>query len=64
LIRTHAASWEQIVCYGMVNTLGQAAGAARVRFFFDGQMLEELGGTLYWAGEFLVNPSLIDKPLG
>lgn len=64
LIRTQAASWEQIVCYGMVNTLGQAAGAARVRFFFDGQMLEELGGTLYWAGEFLVNPSLIDKPLG
>jgi len=64
LIRTQAASWEQIVCYGMVNTLGQAAGATRVRFFFDGQMLEELGGTLYWAGEFLVNPSLIDKPLG
>lgn len=64
MIRTQAASWEQIVCYSMVNTLGQAAGAARVRFFFDGQMLEELGGTLYWAGEFLVNPSLIDKPLG
>lgn len=64
LIRTQAASWEQIVCYGMVNTLGKASGAARVRFFFDGEMLEELGGQIYWGGEFLVNPSLIDKPLG
>lgn len=64
LIRTQAASWEQIVCYGMVNTLGQAMGAARVRFFFEGEMLEELGGDIYWGGEFLVNPSLIDRTLG
>lgn len=64
LIRTQAASWEQIACYSLVNTLGEAMGAQRVRFFFDGQMLEELGGTLYWGGEFLVNPSLIDQPLG
>jgi len=64
MIRTQATSWEQIACYGMVNTLGEAIGATRVRFFFNGEMLEELGGTLYWAGEFLVNPSLIDKPLG
>lgn len=64
VIRTHAASWEQIVCYSMVNTLGRAMGASRVRFFFDGQMLEEIGGSLYWGGEFLVNPSLIDQNLG
>ena len=64
LIRTQAAAWEQIVCYSIVNTLGEALGAARVRFFFDGQVVEELGGTLYWAGEFLVNPSLIDQTLG
>ena len=64
LIRTQAAAWEQIVCYSMVNTLGRAMGATRVRFFFDSQMLEELGGTLYWGGEFLVNPSLIDQDLG
>ena len=64
LIRTQAASWEQIVCYSLVNTLGEAMGAQRVRFFFDGEMLEELGGTLYWGGEFLVNPGMIDQPLG
>lgn len=64
LIRTQAASWEQIVCYSLVNTLGESMGAQRVRFFFDGEMLEELGGTLYWGGEFLVNPGMIDQPLG
>lgn len=64
LIQTQAADWEQIVCYAMVNTLGKATGAARVRFFFDGQVVETLGNTLYWAGEFLVNPSLIDQSLG
>ncbi len=64
LIRTQAAQWEQIACYAMVNTLGKATGAARVRFFFGGQMAESLGGQLYWGGEFLVNPSLIDQSLG
>lgn len=64
LIRTQAAQWEQLSCYAMVNTLGKATGAARVRFFFDGQMVESLGGQLYWGGEFLVNPSLIDQSLG
>lgn len=64
LIRTQAAPWEQIVCYGMVNTLCQPLHATRVRFFFDGRMLEEIGGTLYWGGEFMLNPSLIDQPLG
>lgn len=64
LIRTQAAQWEQIACYAMVNTLGEALGATRVRFFFDGEMLEELGGVIYWGGEFLVNPSLIDRTLG
>lgn len=63
-IRTQAAEWEQIACYAMVNTLGKATGAARVRFFFGGQTVESLGGQLYWAGEFLVNPSLIDQSLG
>lgn len=64
LIRTQAATWEQIACYAMVNTLGKAAGATRVRFFFDGQVVETLGGQLYWGGEFLVNPSLVDRSLG
>lgn len=64
MIRTQAADQEQLACYAMVNTLGRATGAARVRFFFDGQVVEFLGNTLYWAGEFLVNPSLIDQSLG
>ena len=34
------------------------------RFFFGGGMLEELGGRLYWGGEFMLNPSLIDKSRG
>lgn len=64
LIRTEAAGWESVACYSMVNTLGDALGVKRVRFFFGGEVLEELGGTLYWGGEFLVNPGLIDHPLG
>lgn len=64
LIGAMTADQEQLACYAMVNTLGKATGAARVRFFFGGQMVESLGNTLYWAGEFLVNPSLIDQTLG
>lgn len=63
-IRALTADQEQLACYAMVNTLGKATGAARVRFFFDGQVVESLGSALYWAGEFLVNPGLIDQTLG
>lgn len=64
IIRENASSWEQVVCYGMVNTLCRATGAVRVRFFFDGKVLESLGGSLYWGGEFLYNPGMIDQTLG
>ena len=64
LLGTQAAEWEQQACYAMVNTLGEALGVKRVRFFFGGGMLEELGGRLYWGGEFMLNPSLIDKSRG
>lgn len=64
LIRQEAASWEQAACYGMVNTLCSAMGVKRVRFFFGGEVLSTLGGTLYWGGEFLHNPGLNDKSLG
>lgn len=64
LLSTQAAEWEQQACYAMVNTLGEALGVKRVRFFFGGGMLEELGGRLYWGGEFMLNPSLIDKSRG
>ena len=43
----------------MVNTLCEAAGVEHVRFFFDGQTVEALAGTLYWGGEFLRSPGLI-----
>ena len=64
LLGTQAAEWEQQACYAMVNALGEARGVKRVRFFFGGEMLEELGGRLYWGGEFMLNPSLIDKSRG
>lgn len=64
LLRSQGAAGEQNTCYSLVNTLCQSIGATRMRFFFDGQVIEELGGTLYWGGEFLMNPSLIDQTLG
>lgn len=64
LVRENAASWEQVVCYSMVNTLCRATGAARVRFYFDGKVTETLGGSLYWGGEFLYNPGMIDQTMG
>ncbi|MGN1021070.1 MAG: GerMN domain-containing protein, partial [Aristaeellaceae bacterium] len=39
---------ETLICYSMVNTLCEAAGVERARFFFDGQTVETLAGTLYW----------------
>ncbi|MGN0780042.1 MAG: GerMN domain-containing protein [Aristaeellaceae bacterium] len=53
------SSHETLSCYSMVNTLCQATGVARVRFFFDGQSVETLAGMLYWSGEFLRSPGLI-----
>ncbi|MGN0746756.1 MAG: GerMN domain-containing protein [Aristaeellaceae bacterium] len=50
---------ETLICYSMVNTLCEAAGVERARFFFDGQTVEALAGTLYWGGEFLRSPGLI-----
>lgn len=50
---------ETLICYSMVNTLCEAAGVERARFFFDGQTVETLAGTLYWGGEFLRSPGLI-----
>lgn len=64
MIRTEAASWEQTLCYGVVNTLCEAKGLRRTRFFFDGQAVETLGGTLYWGGEFLLNPAMVNKTMG
>lgn len=64
MIRDEAADWEQTLCYGVVNTLCEAKGLRRARFFFDGQAVETLGGTLYWGGEFLLNPAMVNKTMG
>lgn len=55
---------EQLLCYAMVVTLCQAQALRKVRFFFAGDMLESLGGSLYWAGEFLYNDALVDQLQG
>lgn len=50
---------ETLNCYCIVNTLCQATGLERVRFFFGGEPVETLAGSLYWRGEFLHSPGLI-----
>ena len=47
-----------------MNTLCQSKSLRRVRFFFDGQSVETLGGQILWGGEFLLCPGLIDGTLG
>lgn len=63
-IRAGGEAGEQLTCYSMVNTLCEAKGLKRAVFFFDGAMAEELGGLLYWGGEFLLCPGLIDQTKG
>lgn len=63
-IRSGGEAPEQLTCYSMVNTLCEAKGLRRAVFFFDGEMAETLGGTLYWGGEFLLCPGLIDRTKG
>ena len=48
----------------MVNTLCKNTGMKRVRFFFEGEQVEYVAGTLYWAGEFMYNIGLAEKGLG
>ena len=52
---------EQLLCYSIVNTLCAEKGVRRVLFFFDGAMAESLGGSLYWGGEFMASPALINQ---
>ena len=53
------AAQEQQLCYAIVNTLCHEKGVRRVVFFFDGQSVDKLSGTLSWGGEFLYSPALI-----
>ena len=55
---------ETLICYSMVNTLCRNTGMKRVRFFFEGEQVEYVAGTIYWAGEFMYNIGLAEKGLG
>ncbi len=59
-IRQAGSDREQLSCYSIVNTMCKAKGLRRVVFFFDGASVDQLGGTLYWSGEFLYCPGLIE----
>ena len=50
---------EQLLCYSMVVTLGRAYSLRRVRFWFAGDTEQSLGGSIYWGGSFMLDPSLI-----
>ena len=59
-IQSAGADRERLLCYSMVNTLCTGTGSRRVCFFFEGEQVEQIAGTVYWAGEFLNNPGLAD----
>lgn len=55
---------ETLLCYSMVNTLCKNTGMKRVCFFFEGEQVETIAGSIYWAGEFLYNIGLAETGLG
>ena len=55
---------EMLLCYSMVNTLCLSSNYQRVCFFFEGEQVELIAGSLYWAGEFIVNPGLLESSSG
>lgn len=50
---------QRLSAYAIVNTMCRGLGVRRVRFFFGGETVQQLGGSLIWSGEFLLNPGLI-----
>lgn len=63
-IQEQGPEMETLICYSMVNTLCRNTGMKRVRFFFEGEQVETVAGTIYWAGEFMYNIGLAEKGLG
>ena len=63
-IQAQGPEAETLICYSMVNTLCKNTGMKRVRFFFEGEQVETVAGTIYWAGEFMYNIGLAEKGLG
>lgn len=66
--RAEIQSWgrdsETLLCYSMVNTLCEGSGVRKVCFFFEGEQVEYIAGTIYWAGEFYVNNGLCEESFG
>ena len=63
-IQDWGAERESRLCYSMVNTLCENSGLRKVCFFFEGEQVEQIAGTVYWAGVFDFNPGLSDSGLG
>ena len=59
-IRGMDASAERLCCYALVDTLCEAVGVQRVRFYWYGEVQETLGGEIAWDGVFLLNRALIE----
>ena len=59
-VRSMDASSERLCCYALVNTLCEAFGVQRIRFFWYGEVEETLGGAIAWDGAFLLNRALIE----
>lgn len=51
---------QRLMAYAVVNTLCEATGLRRVRFFFGGEPGPE-ADSLMWGGEFLYNPGVIGR---
>ena len=60
-IRRLGGEEERLCCYALVNSLCDAMGTTRVRFFWNGEQKETLAGTVWWDGEFLVNHALDEQ---
>ncbi len=55
---------EMLLCYSMVNTLCENNGMDRVCFFFEGEQVDEIAGTICWSGIFDRNNGLIEPSFG
>ena len=55
---------QRLMVYAMVNTLCEMLEVRRVRFFFAGEQLPDLGSSVAWDGEFLYHPALIFQSPG
>ena len=63
-IREWGPERETLACYSMVNTLCAGTGAKKVCFFFEGEQVERIAGTIYWAGTFDYNTGLCEENFG